>query len=255
MTGRGALIVSALALALGWGLPGGAANAADPDVLWKIVSDKCVPDETASGKPAPCRLVDLDGRYAALKDLAGVAQYLLIPTDKITGIESPDLEKQGTPNYFEDAWQSRRFMAESLGRAVPRGEVGLAINSEKGRTQNQLHIHIDCMRADVLAALAANEATVGPTWSILPVKLAGHSYLAMRIEAPDLSEANPFRLLANGVPAAAADMGDQTLVVVGTTFSDGRQGFYLLADHVDLAAGDRGSGEELLDHACALLAQ
>jgi CDP-diacylglycerol pyrophosphatase len=75
----------------------------------------------------------------------------------------------------------------------------------------------------------------------------------MRIEAPDLSQANPFRLLAEGVPRARADMGDQTLVVIAATFKDGRDGFYLLNDHVDAAKADTASGEELLDHSCAVL--
>jgi CDP-diacylglycerol pyrophosphatase len=32
---------------------------ADPDVLWKLVHDKCVPDQQQRGDPAPCALVDL----------------------------------------------------------------------------------------------------------------------------------------------------------------------------------------------------
>ena len=49
-------------------------------------------------------------------------------------------------------------------------------------------------------------------------------------------------------------MGDQTLVVIAATFENGRDGFYLLNDHVDAAKADTASGEELLDHSCALLA-
>src|SRR5580704_10876510 len=89
------------------------AHAADPDALWKIVSEKCVPKAAAAASPAPCRLVDLTRRYAALKDLVGVAQYLVMPTDRITGIESPVLEDPASPNYWEAAWEARQFMAES----------------------------------------------------------------------------------------------------------------------------------------------
>src|SRR5665213_2892025 len=42
-------------------------------------------------------------------------------------------------------------------------------------------------------------------------------------------------------------MRDQTLVVIAATFKDGRDGFYLLNDHVDAAKADTASGEELLD--------
>jgi CDP-diacylglycerol pyrophosphatase len=229
------------------------AEASDPDALRKIVEGLCVPAETATAHPWPCKLVDLAGRYAVLKDLHGKTQYLVIATDTITGIEAPAVIASNAPNYWEDAWQARRFMDESAGRPAPRNFVGLAINSEKARTQNQLHIHIDCVKADIVKTLGDNGAAVGPTWQRLPALLAGHTYLAMRIEAQDLSGVNPFQLLAEGVPAAKADMGDQTLVVIAATFVDGRDGFYLLNDHVDPASSDWGEGEELLDHSCALL--
>jgi CDP-diacylglycerol pyrophosphatase len=228
---------------------------ADPNTLEKIVLGKCVPDEVENGKPAPCAAVDLSGRYALLKDLVGASQYLLIPTDKVDGIESPDLAEPGAPNYFEDAWQSRTFMDKSLSRPVPRDVVGLAINSIRGRTQNQLHIHIDCVRHDVLDTLVHDSGAIGTGWAPLPDRLAGHVYEAMRLEAPDLSKVNPFALLADGQPAARADMGDETLVAVAQSLPDGAEGFYLLSDKVDLAVGDVGSGEELLDHDCGVLKQ
>ena len=43
-----------------------------------------------------------------------------------------------------------------------------------------------------------------------------------------------------------------TLVLVGATLPTAASGFVLLDDHADLAAGDRGSGEELQDHSCAV---
>jgi CDP-diacylglycerol pyrophosphatase len=42
-----------------------------------------------------------------LKDRNGPLQYLLMPTYRINGIESPLLLKSGTPNFFWQAWQSR----------------------------------------------------------------------------------------------------------------------------------------------------
>ena len=69
--------------------------------------------------------------------------------------------------------------------------------------------------------------------------------MAMRIDQPDLTHTNPFTLLADGIPGARADMAHYTLVLVGVA-----DGFVLLAGR---AAGitNRGSGEELQDHACA----
>ena len=48
-------------------------------------------------------------------------------------------------------------------------------------------------------------------------------------------------------------MGDQTLVVIAATFKDGRDGCYLLNDRAGIAKADTASGEELLDHSCAVL--
>ena len=63
---------------------------------------------------------------------------------------------------------------------------------------------------------------------------------------------NPFQLLAEGDPNAAADMAKHTMVVVGVTWSDNVAGFVVLDGKVDLLAGNRGSGEVLQDHDCAV---
>jgi CDP-diacylglycerol pyrophosphatase len=230
--------------------------AADPDALWKIVHDRCVPNAARTGQPAPCALIDLQGGegrgYAVLKDLVGVAQFLLIPTTPLGGIESSALLAATAPDYWDAAWQARRYVDERLQRTLPRDAVGLAINSQFGRTQAQFHIHVDCLRVEVRDFLRAHADEIGPQWSAPRFRLAGHPYRAMRIDGGELRGTDPFKLLAEGVPEARASMGGETLVLTGAVFADGRDGFYLLADRVDLLAGDRASGEELLDHECAV---
>ena len=63
-----------------------AAQASNPNVLWQIVHDQCVPDERQHGDPKPCAEVDLAGGYAVLKDIKGASQFLLIPTTQVGGI-------------------------------------------------------------------------------------------------------------------------------------------------------------------------
>jgi CDP-diacylglycerol pyrophosphatase len=240
-----------LALTLLLGLAAAPAGAANPDALWQIVHGRCVPDEQTNAAPAPCTLVDLAHGYAVLKDRDGATQFLLIPTAKVTGIEDAAILKPDAPNYFAAAWQSHEMVSQRAGHALPRDEVGLAINSAYGRTQNQLHIHIDCLRPDVVAAVRAHAAAVGIEWAPFPGKLLDHPYLARRVASADLSDANPFTLLVDGVSGARADMGHWTLVAVPTTIA-GAPGFVLLADQLDEATMDRASGEELQDHACAI---
>jgi CDP-diacylglycerol pyrophosphatase len=229
--------------------------AADPDALWKIVHDRCVPNETRTGQPAPCTAVDLAGGEgrgtAVLKDLVGVAQFLLIPTGRLGGIESPELLAPDAPSYWDAAWQARRYVDERLHRQLPRDAIGLAINSAYGRTQAQFHIHVDCLRVDVRDFLHAHDSEIGQQWSEPRFRFNGHAYRAMRIDGAALG-ADPFKLLADGVPGARASMGSETLVLSGAIFADGKEGFYLLADRADLLTGDRASGEELLDHDCAV---
>jgi CDP-diacylglycerol pyrophosphatase len=227
---------------------------ADPDALWKITHDKCVPDQQAHGQPAPCAKVDLDKGYVVLKDLIGDTQYLLMPTAKITGVDDPAVLAPGARNYFAGAWAERHYTEDAAKRALPRDALSLAINSVTARSQNQLHIHIDCVRADVRDTLARGQAAIGDQWAPFPEPLAGQHYQAMRVMGDALDGADPFRLVADGIPGAHAAMGKQTIVVVGATFA-GKPGFVILSDTADLAAGDRAGGEDLQDHSCALVRQ
>ena len=245
------LLVAAVAIAGASG--GNAAQAyADPNALWTIVHDQCVPDEQANRDPAPCSLVDLPAAerhgYAVLKDLVGPTQFLLIPTDRITGIESAVLLEPDASNYFAAAWRARSFVEARAQVQLPRDWLSLAINSSVGRTHDQMHIHIDCVRADVREAISRHAADIGASWAPFPEPLAGHPYVAMTVEGEDLGDTNPVLLLADRVAGARDAMGLQTLVVVGAYLSDGRPGFVLLAGRADPAAGFLAAGEKLQDH-------
>lgn len=216
---------------------------ADPDALWKIVHDQCVVDEQQHHDPAPCSRVDLADGYVVFKDAVGDRQYLLMPTARIAGVESPELLDPAAPNYFGAAWQARSFVEQRAGGTIARDWMSLAVNPAVARSQNQLHIHIDCLRADVHDALRSAVAAIGPAWAPLPVSLVGHTYWAMTVGGADL-DANPFVLLADGLEGARAGMGLHTLVIVGTTDPAGRPGFVMLTNPADSPT----DGEELQDH-------
>ncbi|HTW68668.1 MAG TPA: CDP-diacylglycerol diphosphatase [Acetobacteraceae bacterium] len=225
------------------------ARAADPSALWHIVHDRCVPDEQMHYDPAPCRAVDVGAGYAVLKDIVGTAQYLLIPTARVSGIDDKAILAPDAPNYFAEAWMAAAYLRERIGRDLPRTDIALAINSVYGRTQDQFHIHIDCIRPDVQKALRQHQAAIGPDWAAFPEPLAGERYRAMRLVQPELGSTNPFSLLAAVVPQP--QMGSHTLVLVGADFGN-KPGYILLDGHADPAAGDSGSGEQLQDHRCSL---
>ena len=147
-----------------------------------LVSTRCVPNQLQNGDPKPCASVDLNGGYVILKDRRGLTQYLLIPTMRVSGIESAYLLAPGAPNYFADAWRERGYVERAAGRALPRPAISLAINSAEGRSQNQLHIHIDCIRADVQEVLGRELSMIADAWAPLSEPLvAGHHYRAIRV--------------------------------------------------------------------------
>lgn len=228
------------------------AHAANPDALWHIVHDFCVPASQGANVPQKCIDVESNNGFAVLKDINGPEQYLLIPTVRIGGIESPDLLTPASPNYWRDAWQATHFVDAKLGHDLPRDVLSLAINSTSGRTQNQLHIHIDCLSADVVKTLREQSPKIGTTWTTLPVLLRGHAYRIRRIDDSDLSVTDPFKLIASDVAARGELMADQTLLLTGTIAPDGKPAFFLLNDYAQPERGDLGSSEELQDHACAI---
>ncbi len=201
--------------------------------------------------PTPCLSTDIERSFAILKDRRGATQTLLIPTARITGIEDPAILLPAAPNYFALAWRQIGLTRALANDDLSRDAISLAINSLYGRTQTQLHIHIDCIRADIQILLHDHFAAITDDWTIFPADLAGHRYWARRVWTLDRPGATPFELVARDIPGAAQDMARMTIVAAGATF-EGQQGFVLLAGRADPDAGNRGSGEELQDHACAL---
>jgi CDP-diacylglycerol pyrophosphatase len=210
------------------------------DALRRIVQEQCVVHWAQTRDPAPCERVS--SGYAVLADRKGGAHYLLIPTQTMAGIESAELLDPDLPNYFAEAWHARDLIAAFVGHAVPRSAVGLAINTARSRSQDQFHIHIECLRQDVVESLRASAERVTDTWS--PVMVAGSTYQAQRIMGDELDGSNPFEMLARLKPDARRHMGDYTLVFAGMQFNRG-PGFIVLT-------GTGPTGELLLDASCVV---
>jgi len=228
------------------------------NALWSIVR-RCVIGSQANRNPAPCASVDSAEGFVIYKDLTGNTQYLILPTSKITGIESPAAWAPDAPNYFAQAWTATELIDQKLHRTLPRTDFALAINSISGRTQNQLHIHVDCIQPDDKSVLEHVSAGIGTSWQPLPVKLSGHQYRAMWLPGSMLGQRNPFQLLASSLTNPATEMGGHTLVLVGAE-RNGQDGFILLDGKAPdwavtiapLIKLGFGSGEELEDHSCRI---
>ena len=137
---------------------------------------------------------------------------------------------------------ARCLITKFVGHPVPRTAVGLVINNAHSRTQDQFHIHIDCLRQDVVATLQAAAEAVTPKWG--PITVAGSPYQAMRIEGLSLDGASPLELVARSGPEVRHHLGEYTIVVAGMQYRSGA-GFMLLT-------GTGATGELLLDSGCAV---
>jgi len=217
-----------------------------PGALRQIVQTQCVLGWKQHHNPAPCERVVLydpngsDLGYAILQDPAGGAHYLLVPTQTMAGLESGELLDRDAPNYFAEAWRAHELLAQSIGHAVPRTDIGLVVNTERTRAYDQFHIHIACLRQDASDALRAASPGITDTWA--PVNVGTTSFQAMRIASESLDGSNLYESLAALKPGVAQRLRDYTLIAVGAQFVSG-PGFIILT-------GTGPTGEILLDSTC-----
>src|SRR5690606_32756312 len=79
------ILVVSVAVAGGWFWM----KSGNPDALRHIVLEQCLVNQQQHRNPAPCALVKPDAGYVVFKDRNGPLQYLLMPTYRINGTESP----------------------------------------------------------------------------------------------------------------------------------------------------------------------
>ena len=147
------------------------ASAANRDELWVVVHDICVPAYQSIGVAFPCAEVSiadgLERGFAVLRAPSSATHVIVVPTMRISGIESPALLSENAPNYWEAAWDARRFVEEGARRQLPRDKIGMAINSAASRSQDQLHIHVACIAPKVAEFLRRHQAEIHRAWSFL----------------------------------------------------------------------------------------
>lgn len=237
------IIVLTVVSAIWWNIGRGNSNA-----LWEIISEQCVPNQQQHSNPAPCLEVNLADGYVLFDDRNGPYHDLLLPTDKIRGIESPELLQQGTPNVFEQAWARRGHLSLEAGKPLKDDYLSLAINSRYGRTQNQLHIHIACLRPEIYHTLNQQFPTLSADWKALPVKINGHIYLAKTLTQNEWTQSDPFKTLDRYAQQRNESIGKYGLALVSTPTGEK----VLLASSLDIFNMSLGSVEEIQDFSCAL---
>jgi CDP-diacylglycerol pyrophosphatase len=201
--------------------------------LWVLVDARC----NAGWAPIPFLQCRPERGEALLRDRCGKTRYLLIPTARRTGVESAELLRDDEPNYFADAWEARAQVVAASGRpAAGSDELGMAINSRWGRSQDQLHIHVDFVRPQVREAIKRweLEGASRPT-----IALFGHDYRIVHVE--DLGPPTLFQQAA-----APGDSQQQRELNTIAALGDGGSGFYVLFGRAERGGRNPGHGEEIL---------
>lgn len=216
------------------------------DKLWQIISTQCLPGEREQGNPAPCKQVNFAQGYVIFKDRNGPLQYLLLPVERINGVESPQLLEPETPNFLAIAWRERQLLSQKYQNLVPDSAISLAINSRYGRTQDQLHIHMSCLKPSVRQKLNTLPLT-STEWQT--VQLENNHYLLRILTEEQLNQQSAFLRMAKEIPDAGSEMARYGIALA--KMQDGR--LALMASKASIITLNRGSSEELQDHECTIL--
>ncbi|PKZ63348.1 CDP-diacylglycerol pyrophosphatase [Gordonia terrae] len=142
--------------------------------------------------------------------------FLLLPTNRIKGIECPYLYGKTELNLWSTAWlQAGKYVAKN-----PIKPIAIGVNSAERRGQDQLHIHLAQVHPDTLADLKAitNPQTHLGSWTkndvvlrVNPLKSAVPRHFRVVKYTGGLP--NLFRVL-NGQLPAGETMEQQSIAVV-----------------------------------------
>jgi CDP-diacylglycerol pyrophosphatase len=225
----------------------------DRGALWQVVQ-ACVADAKLTGAPFPCLDVDLEGgeeRGFIILRSPLTGETILAPTRPSVGVEDPFLQSPEAPNYFAAAWRGRSFLVSSDGKAPQRDQVALIVNSRPVRVQDQLHIHIGCLRPRVQRFLdqAAPTMPLGELRLIGPV-IPHQVFWGMRLRSRDLTDVEPFRIVFDRFGKAIPNPADLTIIVAGAPAADD-DGFLILVTYAHAPGSWWPVGaEELLARRC-----
>jgi CDP-diacylglycerol pyrophosphatase len=183
-------------------------------ILWEFVQT-CAPASARLGVAFPCEEVILtkQGDYGSvlIKSPLHRTEFLLAPITAVAGLESPSARSTDSAQLWNGAWEARQKIEARLGHGLPRSAVGLAVNSRIERSQDQLHIPVDCLLESVERTLALDGPKKDAPWRPFPLILKGHPYWIMAVDEPDLRTTNVVGLVVAGLPQARHAMAERLL--------------------------------------------
>jgi CDP-diacylglycerol pyrophosphatase len=176
----------------------------------------------------------------------GAIHFLLLPLQPISGIESQQLFSASAIDYLALGWQERQIVSHAYGRPVPDNALAISINSVSGRSQNQLHLHLSCLRQDIRVLLQQwSKSASANGWQ--PIRLRQHDYLARILSLPQIKQKNLLQRIADEIPNFRTNSGEYGVAL--TRLPDGRM--VLLVVRRALWKMNFAHPEELQDNQCS----
>ncbi|MGG3813768.1 CDP-diacylglycerol diphosphatase, partial [Methylorubrum rhodesianum] len=116
----------------------------------------------------------------------------------------------------------RHSVSDALKGRLSVDDVGLAVNSAGGRSQDQLHIHLDCVVPSVKKALQQYASTIGSTWEAMPIAVQGRRYFALRLNTDRVADFNPFAALSH-LPGRRTSLKQVSLAMISLQANGGER--------------------------------
>ncbi|WP_462120640.1 CDP-diacylglycerol diphosphatase [Methylorubrum extorquens] len=160
-------------------------------------------------------------------------------------LEAPELQQARGATYLQEALAARRYVVDALGGRLAIEDVGLAVNSAGGRSQDQLHIHLDCVKPGVRLALRRYAAEIGRDWAPMSIASERRRFFALWVPADEVRSFNPFAALSR-LPGRAVSLRETSFAVISAPAGAARPGLFVLAYR-----SPQAHAEGLLDHRCS----
>jgi CDP-diacylglycerol pyrophosphatase len=219
------------------------------DGLWRNVQKQCLRADRDVGND--CATVDKDRGYVLYKDMIGRSHYLVIPTTTMSGVEDPHAWSADAPNYWAFALAGRTQVSQRVGKPLSPQDVGLAINARQARSQDQLHIHVDCLSEDARRFLADHRTALGSGWANLAFQ--GKTVRATFVPSATAAlPVNPFRVVLDAQGGDHSALADRGIFVAYTQAPGTPAGFVIVDEPVVAGTKTNGHASDFLDRGCAI---
>jgi CDP-diacylglycerol pyrophosphatase len=216
------------------------------DSLWKNVQERCL--TLAPPIHPDCVIVDRERGFVLYKDMIGASHYLVIPVQPVSGVDDARVWSDRQHSAWAFGWSVRDTVARAVGNPLPDTLLGLAINARAARSQDQLHIHLDCISESARDFMSSGG--IDTRWRDL--RFRGKPVRARLIPSDEpVLPVDPFDIVKEDI-GPGADIADRGVFLGYVRPPQGQAGFVVVDEPVNKASGANGHASDFLDRGCKL---